>query len=506
MKKRNLFLSLICSVVLTVALVTFTVAGVVKTNKSQKNDNNQSTNVSTNVSDTKQDLNIDRDGSAELPYLIYDVDTFNHYVGNYGSEGCYYELANDIDFSGVNFVTMFNQDKSFNGKIDGKGFALKNISINVNKDNFINFAYKSEADANRYNAHIAIFGTIENAEIVGLNIENISVNVADEVYASVVSAEFDTIYGDAVNEITVSTLASIAKNSTVKVNVSGSISADAYGIYARNHVQGYNAIGGVIAVSNGSIISDSNVNITVNTGKSLEGKNKNYFVGGVAGYIYNSTVQNLTVSLNVNATYKQAIYVGGIAGYASGANIENANVNLNMTESNDRKDIQRGDSINVENYTWVAGAVTIISADENAKSTLNNITIKANVDIDAVYAGVVVEVWSNATENCVKFVDIIVDSNVNVLQAYGFARVVSACEFDLSKTEIDVENEAEYNIRLTGKVRLVGSASDEVVASAFIFNPCGYSYKNVNVIVSGQIYAQLQKVEQLRASGIYVQI
>lgn len=506
MKRRNLFLSLICSVVLTVALATFTIVGVVKTNKGQKNDNNQSTNVSTNVSDTKTDLNEGRDGSAELPYMIYDVDSFNHYVGNYGGEGCYYELANDIDFAGVNFVTMFNQDKPFNSKIDGKGFALKNISINVNNDNFINYAYKSEADKGRYNAHIAIFGTIENAEIVGLNIENISVNVADEVYDSVVSAEFDTNHGDAVNEITVSTLASISKNSTVNVNVSGTISADAYGIYAKNHVQGYNAIGGVVAVSNGSTISDSNVNVTVNTGKAIEGKNKNYFVGGVAGYIYNSTVQNVTVNLNVNATYKQAIYVGGVAGYISNANIENAIVNLNVAETNERKDVQKGDSINVENYTWVAGAVAIISADESAKSTLNNITIKANVDIDAVYAGVVVEVWSNATQNCVKFVDIIADSNVNVLQAFGFARTVSACEFDLSKTEIDIENEAEYNIRLTGKVRLVGSASDEVVASAFIFNPCGYAYKNVNVIISGQIYAQLQKVEQLRAYGTYEQI
>lgn len=505
MKKRNLFLSLICSVVLTVALATFTIVGVVKTNKGQKN-NNQSTNVSTSVSDTKQDLNEGRDGSAELPYMIYDVDSFNHYVGNYGSEACYYELANDIDFAGVNFETMFNKDKSFNSKIDGKGFALKNISINVNKDNFINFAYKSEADANRYNAHIAIFGTLENAEIVGLNIENISVNVSDEVYSSVVSAEFDTNYGDAVNEITVSTLASVAKNSTVNVNVSGTISADAYGIYAKNHVQGYNAIGGVVAVSNGSTISDSNVNVTVNTGKAIEGKNKNYFVGGVAGYIYNSTVQNVIVNLNVNATYKQAIYVGGIAGYISNANIENANVNLNVAETNERKDVQKGDSINVENYTWVAGAVAIISADETAKSTLNNITIKANVDIDVVYAGVVVEVWSKASVNCVKFVDIIADSNVNVLQAFGFARTVSACEFDLSKTEIDIENEAEYNIRLTGKVRLVGSTSDEVVASAFIFNPCGYAYKNVNVIISGQIYAQLQKVEQLRAYGTYEQI
>ena len=95
---------------------------------------------------------------------------------------------------------------------------------------------------------------------------------------------------------------------------------------------------------------------------------------------------------------------------------------------------------------------------------------------------------------------------MNVLEAFGFARDVADCEFSLTRTEVDIENEAVYNVKLTGKVRLVGTSSDTVVASAFIFEPCGYAYSNVKVVVSGQIYAQLQRVEQMRLYGSFLTI
>lgn len=507
MKRRSLFLSVFCSVILTVALATFTIVGVVKTNKGGQNGDNQATNVSTDVSDKKPDLNEDRDGSKDFPYLINSVDTFNHYIGSYGyanteegEEICYYELADDVDFAGVDYVTLFNNGKAFNGKIDGKGFALKNISINVNKGNLINFAYQSEDDADRYNVHIAVFGAIENAEIKDLKINNISVNVADEVY-TYVSSGFAKDYGDAVNEITVSTLAAIAKNSDVSVEVEGVINADADGIYAENYVQGYNAVGGVVAVANGSTISNTKVVVGFNSGAPVEGDNKNYFVGGVAGYVYHSTIIDTVVNFDVKATYEQAIYVGGVAGYAFDAIVENVDVELDVTEVGSSKKVQKGDTINIENYTWVAGAVAIIKADASNKTMLTDVTIDANVNIDVVYAGVVVEVWSTAGEKCVSFKDVVVASHVNVLEAFGFARDVEDCEFNLTRTEVDNENEAVYNVKLTGNVRLVGTASTEVVASAFIFEPCGYAFSNVKVIVSGQIYSQLQSAEQIRLYG-----
>ena len=256
-----------------------------------------------------------------------------------------------------------------------------------------------------------------------------------------------------------------------------------------------------MAVANGSTISNTKVAVEFNSGAPVEGESKNYFVGGVAGYAYHTEIKDVTVDFDVNATYEQVLWIGGIAGYAFDADIENVTANLDVTEIGDRKKVQNGDTINIENYTWVAGAVAIIKADASNTTAVTNVTINANVDIDVVYAGVVVEVWSTGTEKCVSFTDVVVASNVNVLEAFGFARDVENCEFSLARTEVDIENEAVYNVKLTGKVRLIGTSTDVVAASAFIFEPCGYAYSNVKAVVSGQIYSQLQRVEQMRLYG-----
>lgn len=548
MKKRNLFLSLICSIILTVALATFTIVGVVQGNKST-DDGNNAENVSTNVSDTKkEDVNANRDGSKDLPYLIYDVESFNHYVGNYGytkvepvmvpvmeesvdEEGnpilvekiengavvmteklddngnvvyvdvCHYELAADIDFAGIDYVTLFNQDKPFNGKINGKGFALKNVTINVTKDNLAKFIYKNEANKNRYDAHIALFGKIEDAEIVELKLDNMKVSVSNDVYPYVYSSEFASEYGDAMNEITVSTLAAIAKNSAVKVDVEAQINADAYSIYTGEVVQGYNAVGGVVAVANRTTISDSNVDVKFTSAPAFENESKNYFVGGVAGYAYYSNIKNVNVDFEVSATYEQVLYIGGLVGYGLNDTIENANVNLKAYENNIPKTVKAGDTIVASDYTWVAGAVAIIQANSAELSTsLTNVNIVADVQIDAVYAGVVVEVWSTASSGeFVNFTDIVVNSNVNTLQAFGFARILKVSTMNLSKVEVDIENEAVYNIKLTGNVKLVGTTTN-VVASLYTNNVVG-KLSDVKIVVSNEIYNSIQKVETLRKYG-----
>ena len=414
----------------------------------------------------------------------------------------YFELANDIDFAGEDYTTLFNQDKPFNGVIDGKGFALKNITINVTKSNIKSFIYKNSES--RYDAHIAVFGTIENAEIVKLSLNNISVSIADDIYPFVYDGEFAEEYGDSMNEITVATLAAVAKNSTVNVNVVGEIDADAYSIYAENNVQGYNAIGGLVAVSNKTTISDSTVNVKLSTKDAVEGENKNYFVGGVAGYAYYSTIKNMEVSLDVAADYEQVLYIGGLVGYTLDTDVENAKVNLSVKETGDRKTVKAGDTINVDKYTWIAGAVAIIQADSaELATTLKNVNIVADVDIDAVYAGVVVEIWSTATEGeCVKFEDIIVNSNVNTLQAYGFVRAIANKKIvavNLTKTEIDEENDAEFNVKLTGTVRLTGTPTT-VVASLYSYDAIG-NLANVKIVVSNAIYENIQPIEKLRKYG-----
>ena len=87
MKRRNLFLSLICSIMLAVALVTFTVISVVPTkDKSNKNQTSQNVSDTGNTGDNQKPENPDvlinegRDGSEELPYVIYSAETFESFV------------------------------------------------------------------------------------------------------------------------------------------------------------------------------------------------------------------------------------------------------------------------------------------------------------------------------------------------------------------------------------------------------------------------------------------
>ena len=506
MKKRNLFLSLACSIILIIALATFTIISVVK--KDKPNNDQSANNVSMNVSDSMKNINEKRDGSKDLPYVLYDVESFNYYVGKYGyvaeaDEVCYFELARDIDFAGVNFVTLFNQDNPFNGKINGKGFDLRNININVTKNNIESFIRRVKIAENRYryDARVAIFGSMQNAEIVDLGISNISVSIADDVYPYIYDGGFAKKFGDAMNEITVSILAATSKNSVIdKVDVNGQIKADAYSIYTTNKVQGNNAIGGVVAIANNCQIENTSVDVNLTTAPSSEEETKNYFVGGIAGYAYNSTIENVDVDFAVSANYKQVIYLGGIAGYSTNTDIAFAKVKLDVKENSSRKEIVSGETINVENYSWIAGAVAIIEADKAAFSTnLNDVVINANVDIDAVYAGVVVDVWSSATSGeCVTFTDVIVNSNVNTLHAYGFARYIEnkdVVKFDLQK----VDAVGQFNVKLTGNIRLTGSISN-IVASASIFK---VNYKSFKVVVSSRIYNKLPANERNVAFGSF---
>jgi len=72
-----------------------------------------------------------------------------------------FELANDIDMSGINFTVIGDGStsaKRFKGIFDGKGFKIKNLKIN------------------KTTANIGLFGFTENATIKNVGLENCEVN------------------------------------------------------------------------------------------------------------------------------------------------------------------------------------------------------------------------------------------------------------------------------------------------------------------------------------------
>ena len=535
MKRRNLILSLVSSIVLTIALVTVTIVNVVAPKKNDGNtDNSQNVNIVT-------DINKENDGSKEKPYLIYDAESFTNYVINNGyteieqlkdeegnpvvdeegnpvyNDSTYLKLNNDIDFAGVDFAPFFNQDKAFNAHLDGNGFSVKNISINVTVDNFDNYITKNANGL--YDAKIAIFGTVEDAEITNITFDNVSVDIADDVYPFIADAVFADSKGAAFNELVIGTVAAYAKDSKIQANVNANLNSGSYAIYEDNKVQGFNAIGGVVAISENTEISNSNVNV-----KLIADSGEKYFVGGVAGYAYDSTIKDTKVNFEVETNYKRVLYIGGVAGFANTINLENDETNLNVVETGERFDLstlelaQRKD-VDAAKVNWVAGIVNVIRANnENQLSTITNVKATSNVDMDCLFAGAVYEVRSTSADTSARYVtfkDVVVDSTVNTLKAYGFANTLKYSTVSYTAPEVDeITGEAKEqttHIRLVGSVALdkVIDVNDPrlkvVVASGFILNNQNTTieggFKSINIEISNEIYSKLEFIETIRQYG-----
>jgi hypothetical protein len=203
--------------------------------------------VSNNV-ETFKTFVVDKYLDDEGNYIDYNKTNGN---GDYKypmlKAGLNYELYRDIDFAGTEFETLFNKGIPFNGKIDGKGYALKNINISVEKANFEK--YIAENNDGRYVSHIGIFGELKNAVIKDVIIENVCITVADDVYSYVKSGDFATMMGATLKELTVGSLAAVSTNGTKieKVEVSGTINAGAYSLYAVDYPHGSQIYRGLLS-------------------------------------------------------------------------------------------------------------------------------------------------------------------------------------------------------------------------------------------------------------------
>ncbi len=509
MKKRNLFLSLVCSIILTVALVAVTVASLFAPGKTNTDNGNNGSNITDRPDPEKPyPSNEENDGSEEKPYIIYNAESFLNLLGEFGTEEKYFELDRDIDFAENNFVTLF-QDKEFNGHINGNGFELKNISIDVTTSNLNNYIVK-DADE-KYVSNVAVFGKINNAEISDIVYNNVKVEIANEVYDYIRGGAFVADHEAAFKQLTIGTVAAIANNSTINAEVKATINADAYSVYAENYVQGYNAVGGVVGVANRTTIDNTKTTVEVNVNAG-----DHYFVGGVAGYAYNSTISNNTVNLYLVSEYDQVLYVGGVAGYVLGSNIEKDVINITANQIGSSFNTNGVKTIEESAFTKIAGIVNVIRADNaDQKTTIDTISVTANVNADVIYAGAVYEVRNAeysagkiTTERYITIKDVIVDSNVNVLKAFGFAKKLVAATVDLNKFALDVANQCAYNIRLTGKV-LLNNNDDTTVSSMFVTNIIDLDtgakyfdvvggYNTVRVVISNSIYGKVELGEMVR--------
>ncbi len=453
----------------------------------------------------------------------YEVENAKDENGNYIyrtiseelTEVVYFELVNDIDFTGYDYIPLFNNGDSFIGVINGNGYTLSNITINVSVDNISNYTYESESTIT-YNGkeiaidvlstHIGLFGNTDGAVISNLTIDSMTIVVENDVYPYIKNGDFYIDNSNPLHEVTVGSVVAVAYNTTIEnVNVNATINADGYGLYSNGKVQGPNAVGGVV----GYAYNTSVVGGTVNASIICDADTISFFVGGVMAYARYSEIADVNANINVLATASieddHVIYIGGLVGHMISSNIENTNVSLTVNQTEATRVDTGSVSVSDSDCNVVAGiVVSITDTDQDVKSTISNVMVGANVDMDCLYAGAVYEVNNNLDGEAVSLTDIIVASEVNVLRALGFAGNLYNVNIELNKSAIDTETGAEYNVKLTGYASLE-TTSDCVAVSIFAVNLTNTNLatnnlEDVKLIFSGSFYSQLKPVETLRLS------
>lgn len=511
MKRKNLFLSLISSVLVAVAIITVTVVSVVKPNNKNNSGNVpdvDNINIGTNVGDvdyTEFELenSLSRDGSEEFPYLIYSVESFNSLLSTYGSRnnrvvrkavtqevvdengettteykrdengrivfedilndknektyGVYFfELACDIDFAGVEFKTLFNDGTSFIGGLDGKNFSLKSISIKVTEANLeSDFTYTSNSSKI---SHIALFGNTKGAKISNIKIENINVELSESVYSFIVDGKYNPV-GGAYGEVQVAGLIAYAKDTEISgLTMSGSVAGST--LKDERYESGNKAIAGVIAYADNSSIKNSNFNVNVKVNASTYSR-----VAGVIALVKNSVIENTTVEATVETTYSRNLTIAGLVAYAKGIEVSGVEVNFNLKEtaSQEERDAyvsSLSTNSSADMMTNAAGLIAEIRAnDDTQKAVILNTRVVSNVDFDCVFAGLILDVYSKDKTNTslVTINNISVDMNVNVLAFHALARQLEATNITLDENSL-VDG---YNIVVIGTAKLESYKSYE---------------------------------------------
>lgn len=172
-----------------------------------------------------------------------------------------YELTNDIDMSSFgNFTPIGNYTTKFKGSLDGKGFKIKNLTINISSQN------------------VGLFGCTENATISNVGIENANVTSNMQNYVGiVVGYTFGT------------------------TSISNS--------YTTGQVNGQYGIGGLVGYGD-AIINNCYSNATI-TGKGR--------VGGLVGNLnVNSGIDKSYSTGLVTVTPDPNLYNGGLVGSVAG--------------------------------------------------------------------------------------------------------------------------------------------------------------------------------------------
>jgi hypothetical protein len=191
----------------------------------------------------------------------------------------YYELINDVDCTGVDFMPIGNYDIPFTGQLNGNGHTIMHLSIINNPTPYYNFT--------------GLFGMTSNASI-----ENIIFTDADIA---------DDMGTDVVLSINVGTLAGQVVNTKItNVQTHGKISASA--LPNDMGFATYGDVGGLVGTAILSVINNSFSTMEVEANGIVN-------AGGLVG-VNESTITHSYATGQVSGDQdKDDGYTGGLVGY-----------------------------------------------------------------------------------------------------------------------------------------------------------------------------------------------
>ena len=209
---------------------------------------------------SKNNLETEEDGTLSNPYLIRSEQDLK-VIEAMGMDK-HYALANDIELTGTrwNPIGGAKDVKAFTGTLDGRGFAIKNLSEQVDYTTLSKAEGKKIEAGNRL--YFGLFGKIGTGAVVkNLTLKDVNISIA----------------GPAVNN----------KNTRVMIGV-------------------------LAAVCNGTVQNVSIVNGWCRYGKCTNGVS---YVGGIAGLADGATFENCVNRIALTSA-RYAAAAGGLCGYA----------------------------------------------------------------------------------------------------------------------------------------------------------------------------------------------
>ena len=251
----------------------------------------------------------------------YEIESVEDLVNIKNDLNAIYEIKNDIDMTGVEWLPVGSSEKPFTGKIHGNGFKISNLNINSNSTD-IGFIGVNDGEISNLNLECTVNASGLSKEsrvggLVGTNNKNgiiIKVSVDGTITTANHSSEFVSYTGGLSGYDNGSITYCINKADVTGIAYAGGISGysnDATLIYLSNEgtVTSLNYAGGITAYQNAKIATIKNMN---NIG-DITGS---YYAGGLLGY-YGKSDSTITMcgnagTISANAFGQSNAIAGGL--------------------------------------------------------------------------------------------------------------------------------------------------------------------------------------------------